>query len=84
VWGVSHNVSIPWEFALNQPETSLHPDLLDALARLIVRAAQDTQLWITTHSEPLAERIERHSGLPRVRLCLIDGETQVEKSPKYS
>jgi predicted ATPase len=52
--------------------------------RLIVRAAQDTQLWITTHSEPLAERIERHSGLPRVRPCLIDGETQVEKSPKYS
>ena len=73
----------PSLLALNEPETSLHPDLLDALAQLIVRASGDTQLWITTHSEPLAERIEKHSGVPRVRLCMLDGETQVLTSRRH-
>ena len=68
----------PSLLALNEPETSLHPDLIDALARLMVRASKDTQLWITTHSQALAERIEKHSGLPRVRLGIADGETRVE------
>lgn len=72
----------PSLLAVNEPETSLHPDILDALAHLIVRAAKNTQLWITTHSQPLADRIEKHSGVPRVRLCMSDGETQVEESRK--
>src|SRR5438270_5276157 len=67
----------PSLLALNEPETSLHPDLINALARLIVRASKYTQLWITTHSTPLAERIEEHSGLPRIRLSMFDGETKV-------
>ena len=67
----------PSLMALNEPETSLHPDLIDALARLIVRASKDTQLWITTHSGPLADRIEQHSGLSRVRLCMENGETLI-------
>ena len=67
----------PSLLAVNEPETSLHPDILDALAHLIVRAAKNTQLWITTHSQPLADRIEKHSGVPRVRLRMSDGETQV-------
>ncbi|PYP85367.1 MAG: recombinase RecF [Candidatus Angelobacter sp. Gp1-AA117] len=68
----------PALLALNEPETSLHPDLIGALARLIVHASKYTQLWITTHSTALAERIEEHSGLPRVRLALMNGETKVE------
>ena len=67
----------PALLALNEPETSLHPDLIDALARLIVRVSKNTQLWITTHSQPLAERVEQHSGLPRVRLAMVEGETTV-------
>jgi predicted ATPase len=67
----------PSLLALNEPETSLHPDLIDALARLIVRVSKHTQLWITTHSSPLADRIEQHSGLPRVRLSMVEGETKV-------
>jgi len=59
-----------WRF--NEPETSLHPDILDALAHLIVRASKNTQLWITTHSEPLADRIEQHSSVPRVRLRMAE------------
>jgi predicted ATPase len=72
----------PSLLAVNEPETSLHPDILDALAHLIVRAAKNTQLWITTHSQPLADRIEKHSGVPRVRLRMSDGETQVEGARK--
>jgi predicted ATPase len=67
----------PSLLALNEPETSLHPDLIEALARLIVRVSRHTQLWITTHSLALADRIEQHSGLSRVRLCMVEGETQV-------
>jgi predicted ATPase len=37
---------------LNEPETSLHPDLLPALARLITRAAQFTQVWVVFHASP--------------------------------
>jgi predicted ATPase len=67
----------PSLLALNEPETSLHPDLIDALARLVVRTSRDTQLWITTHSTALAERIQKHSGLPPVRLSMVGGETQL-------
>jgi predicted ATPase len=67
----------PSLLALNEPETSLHPDLVNSLGRLMVRASKNTQLWITTHSRHLAESIEQHSGLPCVRLRMLDGETQV-------
>jgi predicted ATPase len=68
----------PSLLALNEPETSLHPDLIGALAQLIVRASRDTQLWITTHSHQLADHIERHSGIDRVRLLMHSGETRVQ------
>jgi predicted ATPase len=67
----------PSLLALNEPETSLHADLLDSLARLVVVASKQTQLWITTHSNVLAERIEQHSGQPRLRLEMKNGETRV-------
>jgi predicted ATPase len=68
----------PSLLALNEPETSLHPDLIEPLAQLIVRASRDTQLWITTHSQGLAEHIEKHSGIDRVRLQMQSGETRVQ------
>ena len=67
----------PSLLALNEPETSLHPDLIDTLARLIVIASKNTQLWITTHSKPLAEKIEQHSGFPQISLEMKDGETRI-------
>jgi len=68
----------PLLLALNEPETGLHPDLVDVLARLIVRTSKNTQLWITTHSQALAERIEQHAGVPRVQLKMVEGETVVD------
>lgn len=67
----------PALMVLNEPETSLHPDLLPALARLIIRAAKDTQLWVVSHasrliaaleSSPLCNSIalEKHLGQTRI------------------
>ena len=73
----------PSLLALNEPETSLHPDLLEPLAKLIVRASRETQLWITTHSAALAAKVEEHSGIPRVRLALDHGETYIVGNEKF-
>ena len=68
---------LPGILALNEPETSLHSDLLEPLALLIVRAACYAQLWITTHSEALAQAITRHSGTAPIRLEKVRGETRI-------
>ena len=65
--------------ALNEPETSLHPDLLEPLARLIARASRDAQLWITTHSPILTNAVERLTGEHPIRLRLSGGQTVVEQ-----
>ena len=62
--------------ALNEPETSLHSDLLDPLADLIVDASKRSQILITTHAHQLADRLER-SGALRVALAKVDGATDV-------
>ncbi|MBV9865481.1 MAG: AAA family ATPase [Abitibacteriaceae bacterium] len=67
----------PSVLALNEPETSLHPDLLEPLARLIVNAAQHSQLWITTHSDKLASHIEQFSGVAPVGLEKVEGATRI-------
>ena len=41
------------------PETSLHPDLLPALARLIGAASTPTQLWVVSHSSRLIAAMEQ-------------------------
>jgi len=64
--------------ALNEPETSLHPDLLAPLGRLIVKASRHSQLWVTTHAEPLARVVAEGSGCEPVRLVKTEGATGVE------
>ena len=44
----------PELMVLNEPETSLHPDLIPPLARLIARAAQGGQVLVVSHSGALA------------------------------
>lgn len=68
----------PGLIALNEPESSLHPDLLHPLARLIVNASERSQVWVTTHSQLLAEAIREESGVSPVVLGLRDGETVIE------
>ena len=67
----------PMLIALNEPETSIHPDLLVPLARLIVNASAQTQLWITTHSTRLADEISADSSCVAIQLAKVDGETRI-------
>jgi predicted ATPase len=76
--GVLLAYRLPAFVALNEPETSLHPDLLDPLARLIARAAERTQVWLVTHSQPLAAALAEHGGIkPRI-VIKRNGETWIE------
>jgi predicted ATPase len=68
----------PAFLALNEPETSLHPDLLEPLGRLIVDASMHSQIWVTTHAEPLARAIAKRSRTEPVRLTKDLGATVVE------
>jgi predicted ATPase len=73
----------PALIALNEPESSLHPDLLPPLAELIVHAAERSQIWISTHSSALAASIHEISGVRPVRLRLANGETTVETEDEF-
>jgi predicted ATPase len=43
---------------LNEPETSLHPDLLPALARLIIATSARSQLWVVSHASRLIAALQ--------------------------
>ncbi len=62
---------------LNEPESSLHPDLLPPLARLIARAAQASQIVVVSHSESLAEALAEE-GATGLVLSKELGETLVD------
>jgi predicted ATPase len=69
---------LPPFIALNEPESSLHPDLMEPLGRMVARAAQRTQVWLVTHSERLAEAI-RKSGAGSIRtVTKSTGATTIE------
>ncbi len=67
----------PALMALNEPETSIHPDLFEPLAKLIVNASKRSQIWITTHSQELARFITKYGGNAPIELEKVDGETRV-------
>jgi predicted ATPase len=67
----------PSLIALNEPETSIHPDLFEPLAKLVARASKHSQLWITTHSTDLADFILEHTGFAPIELHKVNGETQI-------
>lgn len=63
---------------LNEPEASLHPDLLPALAALIVRAARGSQVVVVTHAATLVSALaELDDEVSLLRLVKTDGETAV-------
>ncbi|PWD49575.1 ATP-binding protein [Serinibacter arcticus] len=67
----------PGLLVLNEPETSLHPRLLEPLARLVSDAARDSQIVMVTHSDVLADALVRE-GADRVHLVKDAGQTVVE------
>ena len=69
---------------LNEPETSLHSDLLAPLARLIVTAARRTQLIIVTHAPALVEALSRETEVAMFELGKHLGETVISGPDKPS
>ncbi|HWM06399.1 MAG TPA: AAA family ATPase [Actinophytocola sp.] len=64
----------PELLVLNEPETSLHPDLLAPLAALVTTASSRTQLVVVTHSRPLIRAIEAtaaDAGAPASTITLV-------------
>jgi predicted ATPase len=60
---------------LNEPETSLHADLLPALARLIAKAAENCQVVVVTHAAPLVSALCEQPNATRISLEKTLGET---------
>jgi predicted ATPase len=69
---------LPAFIALNEPETSLHPELLEPLARMVVRAAERTQIWVVTHSERLAQAFADCGAVTPRTVIKRNGETWIE------
>jgi predicted ATPase len=70
---------------LNEPETSLHPDLVRPLASLIRAAAGRSQVLVVTHSRALLDFLdtnpaadEQHGTAIEVALYKQWGETKVD------
>ena len=67
----------PQLMVLNEPETSLHPELLPALARLVAAAATRSQLVVVTHSAALTLALAGAAGARVIELEKELGATRV-------
>lgn len=80
LWVAALLTSRPPELlVLNEPETSLHPDLLPALANLVVTAAKEAQVIVVTHSRPFITSLQALSpDLHTVELLKTQGATTID------
>ena len=71
---------------LNEPETSLHPDLLPALGRLIKLASKSTQVWVVSHARLLINELSEPGDSPCNCLALYKelGQTKIEDQDMFS
>jgi predicted ATPase len=67
----------PALMVLNEPETSLHPDLLPPLARLIKQASERSQVIVVTHASRLISALTETAGCHCVTLEKTFGETSI-------
>jgi len=72
----------PALLVLNEPETSLHPDLLRPLADLVVTAAVRAQTVVVTHSRPFAAALALAAEQAAIDLRTVElikelGQTEV-------
>jgi predicted ATPase len=72
-----HTPRPPSLMVLNEPETSLHPDLLPALARLIVKASARSQIWVVSHASRLIADLESAADCHAIHLEKHLSETKV-------
>lgn len=68
----------PSLMVINEPETSLHPDLLPALANLIIKASHSTQVWVVSHAKPLIAALTKAEGCNAIHLNKHFGQTTIK------
>lgn len=68
----------PTLMVLNEPENSLHSDLIPALARLIIKASRVSQLWVISHSQKLVRCLEEEGNCNVIELEKVLGQTIVK------
>ena len=67
----------PSLMVLNEPETSLHPELLPPLGRLMRECAKNTQVWVTSHAASLIETLTLADEVNHIELGKDFSETRV-------
>jgi predicted ATPase len=69
----------------NEPESSLHPNLLRALARLMRKVSKETQLFVVSHSAQLVSELRKDDCCVEIALEKQLGETLApeHESPKW-
>jgi predicted ATPase len=67
----------PGLLVLNEPETSLHPDLLPALGRLIAHTAGRSQVLVVSHAPALIDALQQMPACHSIALEKRFGETTV-------
>jgi predicted ATPase len=68
---------------LNEPETSLHPDLVPALAGLVAEAVVRTQVVVVTHNPTLVRMLASYEEAELVELAKDTGETVVAGKDRF-
>lgn len=74
----------PELLVLNEPETSLHPDLLPALARLILTAATQAQIVVVSHASRLIDSLVSAPICTHLNLRKSFGETELEGASLFN
>src|SRR5688572_31569995 len=67
----------PGLLVLNEPETSLHPDLLPPLGRLIARTAERSQVLVVSHAPSLVDALQQLPACHSITLQKSFGQTSV-------
>ncbi len=68
----------PELMVLNEPETSLHPDLLPALGRLIIQFSIENQVIVVTHAPALIDMLKEYEQCQHFQLEKVFGATQLQ------
>ena len=71
-----HTPRPPELMVLNEPEGSLHPNLLEPLARMIAAASERSQVIVVSHARALVDALSEH-GAQALALEKENGETIV-------
>lgn len=68
----------PSMMVLNEPETSLHPDVIPVLGRLIAAADGSSQVWVVTHSQKLISALKTNKNCEFIELEKELGSTRIK------